>query len=183
MWGSKKPSSSSETQSSDDKELASFLAEIGSDAPARTDATPVTPTAVPDTPLYAPASVTEPSAGPRKEEPCPLQYYFDEFFMCYTPKSQLVHYYRYGEKKDCAERWRDLRWCFETRLTDDDTAQKMLRDRRAAKLEQLRAGPNSERVWEFREEPLADPWGVEARRKAAENGSGSVKQPPVRYVN
>ena len=96
---------------------------------------------------------------PSSEPPCALQYYFDEFFMCYTPKSQLVHYYRHGVQKDCRERWRDFKWCVSTRMGSEEEQQKMLRDKRLERLAELRRGPNSERVWEIRDEPLQDPWG------------------------
>lgn len=93
-----------------------------------------------------------------KEDPCSLQYYFDEFFMCYTPKSQLRNWYRYGEKKDCGERWRDFKWCMRTRMTDEETAQEMLAQHRVATEKKVHDGPNSEDVWEIRKERLTDPW-------------------------
>ncbi|ORY82124.1 hypothetical protein BCR37DRAFT_337383, partial [Protomyces lactucae-debilis] len=83
-------------------------------------------------------------------EPCSLQYYFDEFFMCYTPKSQLRNWYRYGEQKDCSERWRDLKWCISTRMTDEEGEQAMLRRRQIDLLKRVRSGPNSEDIWELR---------------------------------
>ncbi|CCG82587.1 Uncharacterized protein C227.17c [Taphrina deformans PYCC 5710] len=95
---------------------------------------------------------------PVKEDPCNMQYYFDEFFMCYTPKSQLRNWYRYGEKKDCAERWRDLKWCMTTKIVDEDASQSMLRERKVFMDAKVHSGPNSEDVWDLRSEPLKAPW-------------------------
>lgn len=93
-----------------------------------------------------------------KEEPCNLQYYFDEFFMCYTPKSQLRNWYRYGEKKDCAERWRDFKWCVTTRMVDEETSQSMLAQRKLDLNDKVHSGPNSEDIWTVRASPLDNPW-------------------------
>lgn len=110
---------------------------------------------------------------PSREPPCALQYYFDEFFMCYTPKSQLVHYYRHGHQKDCRERWRDFSWCLKTRvMATEDESQAMLKQRRLERLAELRKGPNSERVWEIREKPLTDPWNTQN----ATMGDGEAKK-------
>lgn len=95
-----------------------------------------------------------------KEESCNLQYYFDEFFMCYTPKSQFRNWYRYGEKKDCAERWRDFKWCVSTRMADEVTSQSMLQQHKQDLDDRLHRGPNSEDVWTLRENSLKDPWVV-----------------------
>lgn len=105
------------------------------------------------------------TAGPprqQEEEPCNLQYYFDEFFMCYTPKSQLRNWYRYGEKKDCSERWRDFKWCMRTRMTDEDAAQQMLKDRKLDMDRKVHSRPNSEDIWDARKSPLAAPWTGES---------------------
>lgn len=93
-----------------------------------------------------------------KEEPCNLQYYFDEFFMCYTPKSQLRNWYRYGEKKDCAERWQDFKACMRTRMTDEEDAQVLLKERRLNLEERVHSRPNSEDIWQIRQENLDKPW-------------------------
>lgn len=95
---------------------------------------------------------------PSQEEPCSLQYYFDEFFMCYTPKSQLRNWYRYGEKKDCGERWRDLKWCVTTRMADEETTQSMLKQRKLDMDKKVHDHPNSEDVWDLRSVPLTQPW-------------------------
>ena len=89
---------------------------------------------------------------------CPLQYYFDEFFMCYTPKSQLRNWYRYGEKKDCGERWKDLKFCMQARMVDTETSQAMLQRREVERLKEIRSRPNSEDVWDIRTENLIDPF-------------------------
>lgn len=104
----------------------------------------------------------------KKEDPCNLQYYFDEAFMCFTPKSQARNWYRYGELKDCSERWRDFKWCMKTRMGDEETVQGMLKLRREELVEEVRAGPNSEDVWEYREEPVRNPWS------GAEGGEETV---------
>lgn len=85
--------------------------------------------------------------------------------MCYTPKSQLRNWYRYGEKNDCAERWQDLQWCLKTRMVDHDIAQSMLETRRLERLRNIRASANSEDVWDIRETLLKRPWQSEASQK------------------
>ena len=116
--------------------------------------------------LDAPASSTSqrssiPNAASElpDAEPCALQYYFDEFFMCYTPKSQLRNWYRYGEQKDCSERWRDLKWCMQTRMADEGQSQAMLRRWQIDQLKRIRSGPNSEDVWQIRNGGMqTSPW-------------------------
>ena len=78
--------------------------------------------------------------------------------MCYTPKSQLRNWYRFGEKKDCSERWQDLKWCIKTRMVEEEQSQNMLKDRQADMLKKIHSKPNSEDVWEIREVPISQPW-------------------------
>ncbi|KAG5519011.1 hypothetical protein PMAC_002542 [Pneumocystis sp. 'macacae'] len=88
------------------------------------------------------------------EEPCSLQYYFDNFFMCYTLKNQFINYYRYGQRPDCLSKWKDFVWCIRTKNRTIDEQQKMLRDKRLQKLAALKLGRNSEEIWSLRVHPL-----------------------------
>lgn len=131
------------------------LKQLFSDSNLDTTRTAINNPAQGSTSLDATAAVDAPQ---RQEDPCSLQYYFDEFFMCYTPKSQLRNWYRYGEKKDCGERWRDFKWCMSTRMTDEETAQSMLSRRKEEMDLKVHQGPNSEDVWDIRQAPLQEPW-------------------------
>ncbi|KAG5439074.1 hypothetical protein PCK2_000879 [Pneumocystis canis] len=86
------------------------------------------------------------------EEPCSLQYYFDGFFMCYTLKNLLIHYYRYGERPECLSKWRELMWCLRTKRQDREEEQRMLKEKKREKC--FKRGKNSEDIWTLRSEPL-----------------------------
>ncbi|CCJ30494.1 unnamed protein product [Pneumocystis jirovecii] len=88
------------------------------------------------------------------EEPCSLQYHFDNFFMCYTLKNQFINYYRYGQRPDCSSKWKDFVWCIRTKNKAFDEQQNMLRDKRLQKHAALKLGRNSEEVWSLRTSPL-----------------------------
>lgn len=154
MWpfGSS-PSSSVDTKEDEitEAQLRKLFSEASSPAPANKAGT--------DTPGLASSGPSQVSPEvSTKEDPCSLQYYFDEFFMCYTPKSQLRNWYRYGEKKDCGERWKDLKWCMRTRMTDEESAQEKLKERKIVMQDKVHSGPNSEDVWQIREHNLERPW-------------------------
>lgn len=152
MWPLKDGSRSQSAGDQDlnDADVQKLFAELAND----------TRTQEPSSPSQSLASRKEEAAQVKilGEEPCSLQYYFDEFFMCYTPKSQLRNWYRYGEKKDCSERWKDFKWCMRTRMTDEDASQLMLKQRRVDMEKKIHDGPNSEDVWDYRTQPLQSPW-------------------------
>ncbi|KAI8369463.1 uncharacterized protein BYT42DRAFT_503397 [Radiomyces spectabilis] len=47
---------------------------------------------------------------------------FDAFWQCYTLGSQAIHYYRYGEKKDCSGKWDDFKFCLKTKPKSSQVA-------------------------------------------------------------
>ncbi|KAG4304169.1 hypothetical protein PORY_002350 [Pneumocystis oryctolagi] len=88
------------------------------------------------------------------EEPCSLQYHFDNSFMCYMLKNQFISYYRYGKRPDCLSKWKDFVWCIRTKNKPFDEQQKMLREKRLERLSILKKGRNSEEIWSLRTQPL-----------------------------
>ncbi|KAG4302436.1 hypothetical protein PCANB_001269 [Pneumocystis canis] len=85
------------------------------------------------------------------EESCSLQYHFDHFFMCYTLKNLFINYYRYGQRPECASKWKELVWCIKTKSQEKEEEQRMLREK---KKEKFKGKKNSEEIWTLRTEPL-----------------------------
>ncbi|WBW71411.1 DUF3128 family, c22orf39-like protein [Schizosaccharomyces osmophilus] len=88
-----------------------------------------------------------------QEEPCSLQYYFDQMAMCLTVTSQIRHYYRYGDYNKCKGAFTDFKWCLSTKSKSPEEQQKMLQQRRLDQWVELREGPNSEDIWNVRTQP------------------------------
>ncbi|CAB61466.1 DUF3128 family, human c22orf39 ortholog, implicated in gene expression [Schizosaccharomyces pombe] len=87
------------------------------------------------------------------EDPCSLQYYFDQMAMCLTVFSQMNHYYRYGEYNRCKGNFKDFKWCLSTKSKAHEEAQEGLRKRRLQQWMKFRQGPNSEDIWKMRTSP------------------------------
>ncbi|KAI7866231.1 hypothetical protein BDF14DRAFT_1728706 [Spinellus fusiger] len=53
---------------------------------------------------------------------CSASQAFESVWHCYTLGSQAMHYYRYGEKKDCSMRWEDFKFCLSTKTKSSEVA-------------------------------------------------------------
>ncbi|KAI8137622.1 hypothetical protein BJV82DRAFT_524967 [Fennellomyces sp. T-0311] len=53
---------------------------------------------------------------------CSVSQAFDSVWQCYTLGAQAIHYYRYGEKKDCSVRWDDFKFCMKTKTKSNEEA-------------------------------------------------------------
>ncbi|ORY95802.1 hypothetical protein BCR43DRAFT_441505 [Syncephalastrum racemosum] len=53
---------------------------------------------------------------------CSMSQTFDAVWQCYTLGAQAIHYYRYGEKKDCSGRWEDFKFCLKTKPKSSEEA-------------------------------------------------------------
>ncbi|KAG0173350.1 hypothetical protein DFQ30_008223 [Apophysomyces sp. BC1015] len=82
---------------------------------------------------------------------CSASQTFDSVWQCYTLGAQAMHYYRYGEKKDCSIRWEDFKFCLTTKTKSNEVADKMLRQREQEKEKTKKRQRNSEEVWEARD--------------------------------
>jgi hypothetical protein len=60
--------------------------------------------------------------------------------------------YRYGHWRDCSQQWADWRFCMSTRVHSEENKKQLIREHYWGKEEQLRTVPNSENVWEERDE-------------------------------
>lgn len=80
---------------------------------------------------------------------------FDYAFFCQSFGGQWVNIYRYGELRDCSERWSDFWFCMRTMSYPTEQRERMIADYHRKKLEDKYKGkPSSEDVWEMRTVPL-----------------------------
>ncbi|KAL1925996.1 hypothetical protein VTP01DRAFT_7089 [Rhizomucor pusillus] len=84
---------------------------------------------------------------------CSVSQTFDAVFQCYTLGAQALNYYRYGEKKDCSEKWEDFKLCLWTKPKSNEEADRMLRRRQREKEAKKKQKRSSEEVWEARDIP------------------------------
>ena len=81
---------------------------------------------------------------------------FDYAWHCHTPGSQVNSVYRYGSVRPCTELWDDFWFCMRTKSFDPPLREAAIREHYRAKEETKYGGgqPNSEDVWESREEKV-----------------------------
>ncbi|KAI8066904.1 hypothetical protein BC940DRAFT_301825 [Gongronella butleri] len=81
---------------------------------------------------------------------CSVTQALDDVWRCYTLRSQAVHYYRYGARKDCSEKYEDLKYCMRTKTKSAKDADDMLRARQEQKQQDFAKKRSSEEVWAAR---------------------------------
>ncbi|ORX54395.1 hypothetical protein DM01DRAFT_1373864 [Hesseltinella vesiculosa] len=81
---------------------------------------------------------------------CSVTQAFDDVWRCYSLRSQAVNYYRYGSRKDCAEKYDDLKYCMRTKTKSAKVADEMLRQRDGQKAVEKTNQRSSEDVWPTR---------------------------------
>ncbi|CAG8597680.1 21590_t:CDS:2 [Cetraspora pellucida] len=64
---------------------------------------------------------------------------------------QAVNYYRYGERKDCSQRWQSLKFCIQLKSKSLEERKKMILEREAMKEANYKKQKSSLDVWELRE--------------------------------
>ena len=108
------------------------------------------------TALSTDSDSTPPSIDPRdlvpKEMSCRTA--FDYAFFCQSFGGQWVNVYRYGELRDCSERWSDFWFCMRTMSYPTEQRERMIADYHRQKLDKYKGKPSSEDVWEMRTVPL-----------------------------
>ncbi|KAI9247699.1 hypothetical protein BDA99DRAFT_525794 [Phascolomyces articulosus] len=82
---------------------------------------------------------------------CSMSQTFDNVFQCYTLGAQAIHYYRYGEKKDCSSYWEDFKFCLKTKTKSNEEGDRMLKNRELEKEARKKQLRSSEEVWEARD--------------------------------
>ncbi|CDH48250.1 predicted protein [Lichtheimia corymbifera JMRC:FSU:9682] len=82
---------------------------------------------------------------------CSVSQTFDAVWNCYTLGAQALNYYRYGEKKDCSEKWEDFKFCLTTKTKSNEVADRMIRKREEEKAMEKKRLRSSEEVWELRQ--------------------------------
>ncbi|CAO2655855.1 Nn.00g046580.m01.CDS01 [Neocucurbitaria sp. VM-36] len=77
---------------------------------------------------------------------------FDSAFYCSSLGGHFNDIYRYGQLRSCSEHWNDFWFCMRTKnsYSGADVKERMVQERYREKEERLKAGPNSEDVWERR---------------------------------
>ncbi|KAG2220567.1 hypothetical protein INT45_008748 [Circinella minor] len=82
---------------------------------------------------------------------CSISQTFDNVFQCYTLGAQAIHYYRYGEKKDCSSYYEDFKFCLSTKTKSNQVGDSMIKKRELEKQVQKKQLRSSEEVWEARD--------------------------------
>lgn len=99
---------------------------------------------------------------------------FDELFRCYSLPSQAFQFYRYGERKQCADRLNEFRFCLSARGMESDARRKAIQEELKSR-EQANNG--SERIWKRRTHPLHHPFAARGTEDSIE-GFVSMKLEP-----
>ncbi|KAF0445370.1 sm-like ribonucleo protein [Gigaspora margarita] len=86
---------------------------------------------------------------------CSLASELDYFVMCYSLGGQAINYYRYGERRDCSQRWQSLKFCIQLKSKTPEERKKMILEREAMKDAKYTKQKSSLDVWEMREKPPA----------------------------
>lgn len=79
---------------------------------------------------------------------------FDYAFFCQSFGGQWVNVYRYGELRNCSERWSDFWFCMRTMSYPTEQREKLTADYHREKLDKYKGVPTSEDVWEMRTTPV-----------------------------
>jgi hypothetical protein len=80
---------------------------------------------------------------------------FDEAMYCSFLGSHFNNIYRYGELRECSDKWSDFWFCARMRSYPQAEKEQAIRDRfRTREEEKYIAGPSSEDVWESRKQPV-----------------------------
>ena len=96
------------------------------------------------------------------------QQFFELSFKCQSPGGQILHLYRYGTFRSCAQHWNNFWWCMRTNhsfaLNEGDRAERVRRryweqDQRV----RARKWGCSEDVWRQRKERVVDGWLIEGQ--------------------
>src|SRR4051794_9306041 len=75
---------------------------------------------------------------------------FDSAFFCKSPGGRFMDIYRYGAMRDCSEHWTDFWFCMRIKSKAASLKRELVEERYRQKEERLKAGPNSEDVWDVR---------------------------------
>ncbi|ORZ15756.1 hypothetical protein BCR42DRAFT_415840 [Absidia repens] len=75
---------------------------------------------------------------------------FNAVWQCYSLGSQALNYYRYGSKKNCEEKYQDLKFCLSTKPKSSAVADDMIRKRDEEKRLEKQKQRSSEDVWDLR---------------------------------
>ncbi|TFK44785.1 hypothetical protein BDQ12DRAFT_621174 [Crucibulum laeve] len=79
---------------------------------------------------------------------------FDDYLSCNVIRNQIKSLYRYGERRECAQKVEDFKFCLlHTSMHPEEKRDAWIR-RRAEWWANRRLGKSSEGVWDIREEPL-----------------------------
>lgn len=62
--------------------------------------------------------------------------------------------YRYGHWRDCSKQWADWRFCMSLGVHNAETKKQMVQEHYWKKEQDFRDGPNSENIWEERNEKI-----------------------------
>ncbi|CAG8554133.1 15400_t:CDS:2, partial [Dentiscutata erythropus] len=86
---------------------------------------------------------------------CSLAAELDYFVMCYCEElalgGQAINYYRYGERKDCSQRWQSLKFCIQLKSKSAEERKKMILEKEAMKDAKYTKQKSSLDFWEMRE--------------------------------
>ncbi|CAG8504053.1 9580_t:CDS:2 [Ambispora gerdemannii] len=85
---------------------------------------------------------------------CSITQSFDAIMNCWSMGSQIRNRYRYGENKDCSEKWQDFKFCFRVKKEDEEGRKRLLQERQREKDAKKAKEKNSLDIWELREKPL-----------------------------
>ena len=139
-----------------DAEFRAFLQELSSGDASSLSSAPSTA----DT-LDASACAPSTDADPNSIDPVALlpttlscRTTFDDAYFCQSMGGQLASVYRYGELRDCSERWSDFWFCMRTMNSGlgEEASAKAVKERWGAKMKRLRTkGRTSEDVWRIRD--------------------------------
>ncbi|RHZ78641.1 hypothetical protein Glove_158g106 [Diversispora epigaea] len=99
---------------------------------------------------------TNNSSASKERWNCSLMNEFDYLVFCASLIGQATNYYRYGEKKNCSNHFRNVKWCLKMKSKNLEERKKMVLEREAEKEAQYIKKKSSLDVWEMRDTPLTE---------------------------
>jgi hypothetical protein len=97
---------------------------------------------------------------------------FDEAMYCSFLGSHFNNIYRYGQFKECSEKWSDFWFCARMRSYPQAEKEQTIRDRFRKKEEKYISGPSSEDVWESRSRPVGKAFDMDPDAEGIFENSG-----------
>ncbi|KAI9765623.1 MAG: hypothetical protein M1835_007354 [Candelina submexicana] len=86
---------------------------------------------------------------------------FDSAFYCQSMGGQFNNLYRYGEVRNCSEKWSQFWFCMRTKSQPAEKKRAMIQEHYRQRAVKYKVGPSSEDIWEVRNEPVENAFALD----------------------